>query len=229
MSTNARQNRVGWVAGIGLVACLVWTLPSRAVSLQPENTVSGYLARLLINEVPFPGERGWVSEEDTRKAMVAVLWVLESRLHHIPGGYTQEEVADRNTENVADIITAGGIKGQCDGFYEGRGNMFLAAPRVHDRVRYLTKLAQKGTPGRFARLLDFAQGLASAYVAGGIAEADVFAGLTAIGSTPVTGRAYGWMSDQDCHHPGGFFIRIPDELGGRLGGNRFYTLGKRYQ
>jgi hypothetical protein len=31
------------------------------------------VALLLINEVPFPGERGYLSEEDTKAAMLAVL------------------------------------------------------------------------------------------------------------------------------------------------------------
>jgi len=35
------------------------------------------------------------------------------------------------------------------------------------------------------------------------------------------------MSDKDSYHPGGDFVRIPDDLCGRLGGNRFYTLEKR--
>ncbi len=43
----------------------------------------------------------------------------------------------------------------------------------------------------------------------------------------VTGRAYAWMADQECYHPGGDFVRIPDRLRGRLGGNRFYTLAYR--
>ena len=48
--------------------------------LTPINTKSGYVARLLINEVPFPGESGWVSESDTKGAMLSILHVLDSRI-----------------------------------------------------------------------------------------------------------------------------------------------------
>src|SRR5690349_4789675 len=61
--------------------------------LDPPNTTTGYLARLLINETPFPGERAYESEVETREGMLAVLWVLHSRIHDIPKRYTQREVA----------------------------------------------------------------------------------------------------------------------------------------
>jgi hypothetical protein len=73
----------------------------------------------------------------------------------------------------------------------------------------------------------YAQGLADAYIANGIRGADRFAGLTTIHGTPVTGRAYSWMTDKDCYQPGGSFVRIPDDLGGSLGGNRFFALRRR--
>jgi hypothetical protein len=87
-------------------------------------------------------------------------------------------------------------------------------------------IAGRGKPGRFARLINHAQGLASAYVHDGIIGADRFAQLTRIGSVPVTGGAYSWMTDRDCYRPGGNFVRIPDNHQGSLGGNRFFTLRK---
>ena len=198
-----------------------------AAKLEPANTEAGYIARLLINETPFPGEKGWLSEEDTQAAMAAILWVLNSRIHHVPPGYKQTEVAAVKTDDIIDVITAGGEKGQCDGFYRDAKGNFVSVPRVQKRIDYLTEMANKGTPGKFARLLNYGQGLASAYVKGGMEEADRFAGIKRVGTIDVTGRAYSWMTDKDYYKPGGTFVKIPNSDQGALGGNRFFTLGAR--
>ncbi len=206
-------------------------MPSRpagaGVELPPPTDHAGYIARLLINEVPFPGERGYVSETDTKAAMLAVLWVVESRLRHIPGGYTQPEVASVHADDAIEVITAGGEKGQCDGFYRDGSGRPVFSPRVEERVENLLRIAASGTPGRFSRLLAYGRDLAAAYVRGGIEEADRFAGLERIGAVPVTGRGYAWMADRDYYNPGGKFVRIPNAQGGVLGGNRFFTLERR--
>ena len=192
--------------------------------LEPPAAAAGYLARLLINEAPFPGERGYVGEEDTKAAMLSVLWVLHARLNHIPAGYKQEEIAAIRSQNILDVITA---KNQCEGFYKDAAGKPAAVPRVEARVRNLLRIANSGgKPGRFANLLNFGQGLASAYLAGGIPGADRFAGLTVVNQVAVTGRAYSWMTGQDYYSPGGNFVKIPDSQQGLLGGNRFFTLRK---
>ncbi len=192
--------------------------------LEPITAPAGYLARLLINEAPFPGERGYVSEEDTKAAMLSVLWVLHSRMNYIPAGYKQEEIAAIRSQNIMDLITA---KNQCEGFYKDAAGKPAAAPRVEARIRNLLQIANSGgKPGRFANLLNFGQGLASAYLKGGIPGVDRFAGLTVVNQVAVTGRAYSWMTGQDYYNPGGNFIRIPDAQQGLLGGNRFFTLRK---
>jgi hypothetical protein len=193
--------------------------------LGPPTSERGYLARLLINETPFPGENGYVSVENTRAAMLQILWVVHGRIHYIPEGYRQEHIASVKTQDIFDIITAGGEKGQCDGFYrDAKGNL-AAVPRVEERIRYLLNIANSGSgPGKFAGLMTYAQGLADAYLKGGINEADRFAGLDRIGPVRVTGRAYSWMTDRDIYNPGGNFMKIPNSLDGSLGGNRFFTL-----
>jgi hypothetical protein len=197
--------------------------PAAPARLEPADTVAGYVARLLINETPFPGERGWVSEDDTRAAMQSILCVLDSRIHHIPAGYRQEQIAAVRAQDIIDVITAGGEKGQCDGFYRDRSGRFVAVPRVHERIENLLRIAGQGQPGRFARLLNHAQELASAYVQGAM-NPTCFAELRRVGQTEVTGRAYAWMADRDYYNPGGNFIRIPDEADGARGANRFFTL-----
>ncbi len=209
-------------------ALLLPAAPLRAgVELPPPEDPAGYIARLLINEVPFPGERGYVSEADTRAAMLAVLWVVESRLRHTPGGYSPDDLSAAGARDALDVITAGGEKGQCDGFYRDQSGRPVFSPRVGERVANLLKIAGQGEPGRFTRLLVYARDLAAAYVRGGIEEADRFAGLRRIGTVPVTGRGYAWMSDRDYYSPGGGFVRIPNAEGGVLGGNRFFTLKRR--
>ncbi|HPT16977.1 MAG TPA: hypothetical protein PK388_06815 [Kiritimatiellia bacterium] len=196
-------------------------------SLQPAAQPAGYLARLLINEAPFPGERGYVSEEDSKATMLSILWVLHSRIHHVPEGYSQEEIAAIRTQNIIDVITA---KGQCEGFSKGPDGKPATDARVEARIQNLLRIANSGgKPGRFASLLLHAQGLASAYLKEDIQGADRYAGLAMVNRIPVTGRAYSWMTGMDYYHPGGNFVKIPDAQQGVLGGNRFYTLRKEPQ
>jgi len=194
------------------------------VELDSPATPAGYVALLLINEVPFPGERGYASEEDSKAAMLAVLWVLHCRVSAIPPGYTQRQVAAVETRNVIDVMTAGGIKGQVDGFYKGPDGRPVAVPRVHERVAYLLGMANRGQPGKMARLLAYARDLARQYFKTGPADKDLFADLRKIGSKSVTGRGYAWMTDARGCDPGGAFVCVPDTAQGELGGNRFYTL-----
>jgi hypothetical protein len=195
-----------------------------SASLDPPSSASGYVARLLINEAPFPGEKGYVSVADSQGCMLQILWVLDSRIRHIPGGYRQEQVAAVRTSDVLDVITAGGERGQCDGFYRDAQGNLRTVPRVEERLQYLLKIANEGKPGKFATLVNYAQGLAAAYLKGGVEEADRYAGIERVGPVRVTGRAYSWMTDRDCYSPGGNFVKIPNEQSGSLGGNRFFTL-----
>jgi hypothetical protein len=217
------QMSLRWVAMMWLsfiTACAA----GEFVKMEPRDTARGYLARLLINENPFPGERGYISVEDSKAGMRQVLWVLHGRMHLIPAGYTQSQICATRSKNILDVITA---KNQCEGFSRDANGKPAMAPRVEERLRYLESIANKGgKPGKFAELLNYGQGLATAYEEGGIEEADRFAGIERIHSTLVTGRAYSWMTDKDCYNPGGNFVAIPDVQGGSPGGNRFFTLRK---
>jgi hypothetical protein len=142
---------------------------------RPDST-AGYLARLLVNETPFPGERAYESEADTKGAMLQVLWVLHCRLHFIPKGYTQQQVAGVRSGDIIDVITGTGGRRQCEGFYRNAAGQFVTEPRVEERLNNLLQIANSGgKPGRFAALLNYAQGLAQAYVKEGIEGADRFA------------------------------------------------------
>lgn len=216
--------------GVIFISLMVGALSGMAapkVVLMPATEPAGYIARLLINEAPFPGERGYVSEEDSKATMRALLLVIDARCNRIPPGYSREEVADTRSSDLFDIITAGGFHGQMAGFYrDSKGRPAMAA-RVTARIANLVRIASEGEPGRFARLLNYAQTVTRDYLAGTPPAPDLFEGITDIPPKQVAGRAYGWMTDQDCYHPGGDFVRIPDRLRGRLGGNRFFTLERR--
>jgi hypothetical protein len=203
------------------------TASAQFVQFDRPDTTAGYLARLLVNETPFPGERAYESEADTKGAMLQVLWVLYCRLRFIPKGYTQQQVAGVRSGDIIDVITGMGGRRQCEGFYRNAAGQFVTEPRVEERLNNLLQIANSGgKPGRFAALLNYAQGLARAYVKEGIEGADRFAGLKRVGSVAVTGRAYSWMTDVDSYHPGGNFVNIPSAEEGSLGGNRFFTLRK---
>jgi len=220
---NRQFNLIGAMVAIGL--CLVGAVQAAEfVKIDPPQTASGYLARLLINENPFPGERGYVSVADSKAGMRQVLWVLHGRMHFIPSGYSQSQICATRSKDILEVITA---KRQCEGFFKDAKGKPAMAPRVESRLAYLKSIANKGgKPGKFAELLNYGQGLASAYNTGGMDAADQFAGISKVNSTAVTGRAYSWMTDQDCYKPGGNFVAIPDAQGGSPGGNRYFTLRK---
>lgn len=92
-------------------------------------------------------------------------------------------------------------------------------PRVHERLAYLTKIGNEGTPGRFARLLNSAGELAAEYLKDRDAFRDRYAAIHRIQSTDVTGHGYSWMTNHHSFHPGGNFVTIPNEMQGGLGGN----------
>ena len=226
-NTNQSGNRGlrRWIL-FSVTVGLFWADAASAqfAKLEPAASTSGYLARLLINESPFPGERGFVSEADTKATMLSILWVLHSRMNYIPPGYKQEEIAAIRSQNIIEVITA---KNQCEGFFKDAAGKPTASPRVEARIQNLLQIANSGgKPGRFASLLNYVQGLANSYMKGGLQEADRFAGLTVVSQVPVTGRAYSWMTGMDYYNPGGNFVRIPDDQQGLLGGNRFFTLRK---
>jgi len=221
------RNRIALTLLILATVALSPAASAAFVELDPPTSVSGYLASLLINETPFPGENGYVSEQNTEDTMLAILWVLNSRIHHIPPGYKQVWVAGVESSDVIDVIVGTGEKRQCEGFYRDAAGRFVTVPRVRERIAYLVKIANSGDkPGRFASLLNYARGLARAYVKGGVNGADRYASLRKIGPVPVTGRAYSWMTDKDYFKPGGNFVSIPNTDDGSLGGNRFFTLRK---
>jgi hypothetical protein len=196
------------------------------VNLPPVSTTEGYMSRLLINEVPFPGERGYKSEEDTKAAMDQLLMVLDRRLQNVPSPYTQRQIAATSADDMIDIITAGGEKGQFDGFYRDNAGRPTMVPRVNERIDNLISIASKGQPGKFARLLNYAGEISITYVKTKIEPQDRHSDITSAQGSAATGGGYSWMTDEMRFHPGGNFLRIDDRDQGSLGGNRFFTLRK---
>ncbi len=138
---------------IGVLAMVTATIArgddGAFASLDAVSTKSGYLARLLINETPFPGERGWVSVNDSQACMVQILWVLDGRVRLIPPGYRQGEVAGVTSQDIIDIITGTGGRRQCEGFYRDGNGRAVTAPRVEERINNLLTIANRGgKPGR---------------------------------------------------------------------------------
>jgi hypothetical protein len=201
---------------------------SDALSLPPASCTTGFVARLLINEVAFPGERGFSDEADSRAAMAAILHVLDARLNHVPPGYRAEELRATRANDLAGIIVANDGSDQCTGFFRDETGRLRVEARVEERLDHLLGLARKAPePTRVTRLLAFAHGLAEAYLQGGIDGLNRYEKLSKIDGVAVTGRAYAWQSDRHPGNPGEGYVAIPDAEEGRLGGNRFYTLRQR--
>jgi hypothetical protein len=211
---------------LGLIGWVNSVQAAGPVVVPPFSATEGYVARLLINEVPFPGERGYKSEEDTMAAMDQLLMVLDRRLTNVPPPYTQKQIAATTADNLIDVITAGGEKGQFDGFYRDAQGRPAAVPRVGERYNNLVSIASKGQPGKFARLLNYAGNISAEYVKNKEEPTDRHAGVKSAQGAPATGGGYSWMTDEMRYHPGGNFLRIEDRDQGGLGGNRFFTLRK---
>ena len=211
-----------------IVLALVWIVTGAAqygaVSLPSPQSREGFIAHLLINESPFPGEHAYRSEADTMQAMDSILNVLVSRLVYVPVPYRQVEVAAVKTDDILDIIAAGGVRGQVDGFYRASNGRLAVVSRVTERTGNLLRIANTGQPGRFARLINHAISVSTEYTRKSTIPYDPYARLTVIQSVPITGRAFSWMTDQSYYHPGGNFVRISDSDQGTHGGNRFFSL-----
>ncbi|MGB0257651.1 MAG: hypothetical protein ACPGES_03260 [Coraliomargarita sp.] len=211
-----------------LLAVLLWVAPQWGVAANTNlpnfSSLEGYLACLLINEVAFPGEQGYISEQNSMQAMENILLVLDARIFHVPSPYTRFQIAQTSSDKLLDVITAGGKNGQVQGFYRDAEGYATMDSRIPKRIRYLQGIANQGAPGRFARLLNHGTKLSTSYVAKLRRPENLFVNLRTIDTTPVTGRAYSWMTDRHYYHSGGRFVRIPNKLNGSLGGNRFFTL-----
>lgn len=215
------------VKSIIFLCILFCTFSAFSLDIPSPQTTEGFIAYLLINEVPFPGEKAYRNKNDSKDAMMTILTVLDNRLRHIPSGYTQKEIAAIRAKQIIDVITAGGIRGQVDGFYRDKKGTLAIHSRVKERVDYLVQIASKGKPGTFADVLNHAVSLARNYISSPNIVTDPFASLTFIKPYHVTSRGYSWMTDAGNYHPGGDFIYIPDVYNGIQGGNRFFTLRKR--
>lgn len=199
-------------------------LAGEPFSLPPPHTTEGYVVRLILNEVPFPGEWGFRSEADTMASMEQMLLVLHNRLHGVPPPYLQRHVAAVTTDDIVDIITAGGVRGQFDGFYRNADGVPSAVPRVEKRLDNLTRIANRGEPGRFHRMLTHGVTLVTVYIQDGDLPRDRHASMVIVQGEAATGGGFGWMQDMARFHPGGNFLRLADNQHGSLGGNRFFTL-----
>lgn len=139
---------------IALAGLIAEPVAGANVELEPATWRAGYVARLLINEVPFPGDPLYRSEADSMRGMFEILWVLDNRVRKVPFGYARWQIAGTQNSDIIDVITA---PGQVEDFYKSADGQFTAARRVFVRVDYLVNIANQGAPGRFARLLNYAQ------------------------------------------------------------------------
>lgn len=65
---------------------------------------------------------------------------------HPAAGYTQRQVAAVTTGDVIDLLTAGGVHGQVEGFYRDAAGRPTVSAQVAERIDHLTAIAERGVP-----------------------------------------------------------------------------------
>jgi hypothetical protein len=134
---------------------------------------------LLINEVPFKGDKQYVSLANSEAAMLAIAWELYNRLNTVPPGYTQHQIANVNVSGpgtiqaYTKIITA---PGQFQNFstVDSKGNWVIASS-VANKIQSIVALANLGSPGDIAAEVNYAITLANELESGSNLPPDPFA------------------------------------------------------
>jgi hypothetical protein len=172
------------------------------------STNAGVLARLIIAECENPGYDDY-NEPDGILSFRLMQAVVDNRLNHNPGQFGAP-----NATTYVDIITA---PNQFAGFSLSDDGKVVLSQSVSDRIDAVMSKANTGGPGPY---LTFVQDILT-QVNGAVN--DPLSGVTSINGTAVQGGTYGWRT-AGSGDPGGLFFPVPEQLGGLLLGNQFYTL-----
>jgi hypothetical protein len=181
------------------------------VTLPAISTDKGVLCRQLIAKRNNPGSPSY-DEQEVLKAMKAMKAAVDNRLH-----YSDPIIfGARGAHSWFDIITA---PGQFQGFSKGDDGQLVISSNIQKLIDDVMMKANTGAPGAYTRFVQNAIDVANNDVD------DPFRNLTMIGTVNVFGGGYSWLTDGR-GEPGGSYVKIPDEQGGLIAGNRFYALAK---
>ena len=181
------------------------------VTLPDISTDNGALCRQLLAKRNNPGNPRY-DEKEVLKAMKAMKAAIDNRLHYSDTRFFTAAGA----KSWFDIITA---PGQFQGFSKGKEGQLVISSDMQKIIDDVIAKANSGPPNAYTRFVEDAINVTNNDVD------DPFKNLTMIGNVEVYGGTYGWLTDGK-GEPGDGFVRIPDEQGGLIAGNRFFALAK---
>jgi RNA polymerase sigma factor (sigma-70 family) len=174
-------------------------------------TEKGVLCRQLLAKRNNPGHPLY-DEKAVLKAMKAMKAAIDNRLHYSDTRFFTAPGA----KSWFDIITA---PEQFQGFSKGKHGQLAISSDIQKIIDDVMARANTGPQNAYTRFVQNAIDVANNDVD------DPFKNLTMIGDVEVYGGTYGWLTDGK-GEPGDGFVRIPDEQGGLIAGNRFFALAK---
>jgi RNA polymerase sigma factor (sigma-70 family) len=185
--------------------------PRIYVTLPDITTEKGVLCRQLLAKRNNPGHPRY-DEKEVLKAMKAMKAAIDNRLHYSDTRFFTAPGA----KSWFDIITAAE---QFQGFSKGKDGQLVVSSDIQRIIDEVVARANSCPPNAYTRFVQNAIDIANNDVD------DPFKNLTMIGDVEVYGGTYGWLTDGK-GEPGDGFVRIPDEQGGLIAGNRFFALAK---
>jgi hypothetical protein len=206
-----RQNEVVAFVKTGALKPMAAAKLDRNVTLPDFSTEKGVLARLLIAKKNNPGYSRY-DEQEVLKAMKAMKAVVDNRLHYPDPIF----FCAPGAQSWFDIITA---PDQFQGFSKSNDGQLVISPDIQNLIDDIMMKANTGAPGAYTKFVQNAIDVTNNDVD------DPFRNLTMIGTVDVAGGGYGWRTD-GIGEPDDSFIKIPDEQGGLIAGNRFYAVAK---
>jgi RNA polymerase sigma factor (sigma-70 family) len=181
------------------------------VTVPDISTDKGVLCRQLLAKRNNPGDPRY-DEKEVLKAMKAMKAAIDNRLHYSDTRFFTAPQA----KSWFDIITA---PEQFQGFSKGKDGQLVISSDIQKIIDEVMAKANSGPPNAYTRFVENAINVANNDVD------DPFKNLTMVGNVEVYGGTYGWLTDGK-GEPGDGFVRIPDEQGGLIAGNRFFALAK---
>ncbi len=181
------------------------------VTLPDISTEKGVLCRQLLAKRNNPGHPRY-DEKEVLTAMKAMKAAIDNRLHYSDTRFFTAPGA----KSWFDIITA---PEQFQGFSKGKDGQLVISSDIQRIIDDVLVRANSCRPNAYTRFVQNAIDVANHDVD------DPFKNLTMIGNVEVYGGTYGWLTDGK-GDPGDGFVRIPDEQGGLIAGNRFFALAR---
>ena len=207
---STRQEEVVAFVKTGALKLMAAAKLDENVTLPDIATDKGVLARLLIAKRNNPGSSRY-DEQEVLKAMKAMKAVVDNRLHYPDPIFF--------CARSAVVVRYHRGRRPVPGLLERQRRPARHLPRNPKPHRRHHDEGEYRRPGAYTKFVQNAIDVTNNDVD------DPFRNLTMIGTVDVAGGGYGWRTDGS-GEPDDSFIKIPDEQGGLIAGNRFYAVAK---